>query len=178
MSFKNGIPCEPAGVKSTVRIWHENLEALVLSDRVPLSKLAPESHIHGGLRLEIAGRLVPSLGYWGPDDVCFDEWLTELSRVAIAMQNSGGRHIYDEGEQGQPAFVFQRDGDRAFFSIITSEISDGEGRPDWQNIEFSPTDFLDAYDIFRSLFFAEVRAASPTSADVWLKRFAQQQPAT
>jgi hypothetical protein len=125
-------------VNPTVRIWYENLAAMVVNDRKPLSDLAFDRHVHGGLRLEIGGRLVPYLGYWGPDDVCFGEWVNELWLAAKALRDPGGRHVYDEGEQGQPAFVFEREGDRGFFSIAASEISEEEAHPDWQHVEFSP----------------------------------------
>jgi hypothetical protein len=156
----------------TVRIWHENLAVMAVNDRKPLSALTPESHVHGGLRLEIAGRLVPCLGYWNPDDVCFAQWLEELRHAAEALRTPGGRYTFDEGEQGQPAFVFERDGERGFFTIAASEISDGEAHSDWQRIEFSPSDFGAAHDRFRESFFAELRAAAPGPSEVWLRRFA------
>jgi hypothetical protein len=157
-------------VNPSVRIWYENLAAIDVNDRKPLSDMALDDHVHGGLRLEIGGRLVPYLGYWGPDDVCFGEWVNVFWRAAHALGSTGGRHVYDEGEQGQPAFVFEREGDRGSFSIAASEISDGEAHPDWQRVEFSPTDFLAAHDDFRRSFFAELRAAAPAVADGWLAR--------
>jgi hypothetical protein len=160
--------------KPTVRIWHENLAAMAVNDRQPLFRLAADSHIHGGLRMEIAGRLVPYLGFWGPDDVCFDQWLGELWQVARAMGQPGGRHVFDEGEQGQPAFVFHRDGNRGFFTIAASGISDGPADADWQRVEFSPADFIAAHQRFRASFVAELRAAAPGAADAWLARFGQE----
>jgi hypothetical protein len=160
-----------SGGQPTVRIWHENLAAMAGNDRKPLSALTPEDHVHGGLRLEIAGRVAPCLGYWGPDDVCFGQWLEELWHAAEALSTPGGRHTFDEGEQGQPAFVFEREGDRGFFTIAASEISDGEADPDWQRVEFLPADFLAAHDNFRTSFCAELRGAAPAVAALWLGRF-------
>jgi len=158
----------------TVRIWYENLAAMALNDRHPLSTLDPLSHVHGGLRLEIAGRLVPYLGYWGPDDVCFSQWLAELWCAARALEQPGGRYTFDEGEQGQPAFVFERDGDRAHFTIADSAV-DGVGDPAWQRVEFSPADFLAAHERFRESFLATLRAAAPVAAEAWITRFDPQQ---
>jgi hypothetical protein len=162
-------------VEPTVRIWHENLAAIVGDAREPLSALTPESHIHGGLRLEIAGRLVPSLGYLGPDDVCFGQWLEELGRAAEALRTPGGRHIFDEGEQGQPAFVFEREGDRGLFTIAASEISGGKADSAWQRVEFSPADFLAAHSRFLASFRTVVRAAAPPAAELWLSGFDPEQ---
>jgi hypothetical protein len=159
----------------TVRIWHENLAAMAVNKRKPLSALRPGSHVHGGLRLEIGGRLVPCLGYWGPDDVCFGQWLEELWYAAEALRTPGARHTFDEGEQGQPAFVFEREGDRGYFTITTSESSDGGPHADWQRVEFSPSDFVAAHDRFRASFLAELRAAAPAVAEVWISWFAPQQ---
>ena len=158
----------------TVRVWCENLAAIAVNDRRPLSALAADSHVHGGLRLEFAGRLVPHLGYWGPDDVCFGQWLGELAQAAAAVGWPGGRHVFDEGEQGQPAFVFERDGDRGFFSIAASEFSGADGDPDWQRVEFSPAEFVAAVASLRASFASELRAASPAVAEAWLARFAAE----
>src|SRR5260370_23174940 len=103
----------------TVRIWHENLSTIRGDGtRLPLSHLKGGDHLHGGLRIELGGGLVPDLGHFGPDDVCFNTWLPELRAVLqIFRASSPGRHIFDEGEQGQPAFVFERSDDLAYFSI-------------------------------------------------------------
>jgi hypothetical protein len=158
----------------TVRIWHENLAAMAVDERRPLSELAADMHIHGGLRLEIAGSLVPYLGYWGSDDVCFGQWLDELRQAAAALAHRSGRHIFDEGEQGQPAFIFQRDGDRAFFTIAASEISDGLADAGWQRVDFNPDDFIAAYEQFVTSFCEELLAASPSGTKAWLTRFAPE----
>jgi hypothetical protein len=57
----------------SVKIFFENLAVAGSEDRLPLSSLDLDenSHIHGGLRFQIANRLVPHLGYFGPDDVSF-----------------------------------------------------------------------------------------------------------
>ena len=162
-----------ASNKPTVRMWCENLAAMDGKDRRPLSELTADSHVHGGLRLEFDGRLVPSLGYWGPDDVCFGEWLSELAHAEAAVSQVNGRHVFDEGEQGQPAFVFEREGDRGFFSIAASEFSGGEADPHWQRVEFSPADFVVAVSRLRESFATELRAAAPRAADEWIARLAR-----
>jgi hypothetical protein len=156
-------------------MWCENLAAMALNKRRPLSALTADSHVHGGLRLEIAGRLVPYLGYWGPDDVCFGQWLGELEQAARVLEQPGGRHVFDEGEQGQPAFVFEREGDRGFFSIAASEASDGGvADPDWYRVGFVPAEFVAAYTRLRESFVATLRQASPAAAEAWLARFARE----
>lgn len=130
-------------------------------------------HIHGGLRLEIAGRLVPHLGYWGANDVCFGQWLAELAQVSEAISSPGGRHVFDEGEQGQAAFVFERDGDRAFFTIADAEmweLKGGKSDPDWQRIEFCPFEFVSSYERFRESFLKELHEAAPQTSKEWLSR--------
>jgi hypothetical protein len=154
----------------SIRIWHENLAAMRVSERLPLSALTPDEHIHGGLRLQFGGRLVPHLGYFGPDDACFDTWLEELLSAAHAFESAtDARYVFDEGEQGQPAFVFERVGDRAYFSIADAEISGGEADPDWQRVEFSPHEFLVEHTRFRESVFATIRAAAPHIADQWIR---------
>jgi hypothetical protein len=158
---------------STVRIWHENLASMAINDRTPLSELTAKSHVHGGLRLEIAGRLVSHMGYFGRDDVCFAQWLVELDQVTKAFEHPGGRHVFDEGEQGQPAFVFERDDSRGYFTLAASELSGAEGDAEWQRVEFSPLDFIAAYGDFRSSFVAALKLAAPGVAETWLSHITQ-----
>ena len=144
---------------------------MCVNERQPLSALTPDEHIHGGLRIQFGERFVPNLGYFGPDDVCFSTWLEELSAAARAFESdTDARYVFDEGEQGQPAFVFERAGDQAYFSITKSEFSGGEADPDWQRIEFSPDDFFAEHTRFRESFFAAVRVAAPHVADQWIRR--------
>jgi hypothetical protein len=155
----------------SIRIWHENLAAMRVSERLPLSALTPDEHIHGGLRLQFGGRFVPYLGYFGPDDACFNTWLEELSSATHAFESAAdARYVFDEGEQGQPAFVFERVADQAYFGITDSEFSGGEADPDWQRVEFSPGEFLAEHTRFRESFFATVRAAAPHVADQWIRK--------
>jgi len=160
--------------RSTIRIWHENLRVTGSQHPVPLSSLTLDEHIHGGLRIEIYGRLVPHLGYFGPDDVCLGDWLSELGRVAEAFRSrSDERYIYDEGEQGQPAFLFERNGETALFSIVDAEFSGGKAEPDWQRVAFSPEEFLGAYEVCRKSFVTLLRNEAPHVADEWLRRHAR-----
>ncbi|MBC7806464.1 MAG: hypothetical protein H7145_09970 [Akkermansiaceae bacterium] len=160
----------------TVTLRFENLAVLEDGEegtkRVPLPSLREDSHIHGGFRLVIGGRVVPYMGYFGADDVCFGDWLTELDGVMEAFAaDEVATYVYDEGEQGQPAFVFEREGDVAFLSIADSKISDGEAHPDWQRAVFHYTDLRDEYAHFRADFADEVRRAAPATGEKWLKRF-------
>jgi hypothetical protein len=119
-------------VPTSIRIWHENLHVSRVrsgggADKLPLVSLSADDQIHGGLRIEIGGRLVPHLAFPDRDDVCFMAWLRELQCVTDAFVSSEtATYLYDEGEKGQPGFLFQRRGDRCFLSIVHSQISDGE----------------------------------------------------
>lgn len=116
-------------VPTSIRIWHENLHISRAcsgggADKLPLVSLSANDHIHGGLRIEIGGRLVPHLGFFDQDDACFMWWLRELQGVTDAFAASDtATYLYDEGEQGQPCFLFQRRGDQSFLSIVDSRIS-------------------------------------------------------
>ena len=156
---------------STIRIWHERLAAVGPDgERLPLSSLTPGAHVHGGLRLEIAGRRVPYMGYWGEDDVCFGQWLEELQHAVDALHLDDGRHVFDEGEQGQPAFVFERSGSKGCFSIAPSMLSDADGDPDWHRVEFSPPEFFSEFARMRSEFIAEILQEAPIHGAGWLAR--------
>ncbi len=157
----------------SLRLWFENVTITGEDGPLPLAQLSGEEHIHGGLRLEMGGRLVPDMGHWGPDDVCFNEWLVQLQTVArtFATADAGPvRHVYDDAEQGQPAFLFEREGERAYFSIIASKIGGGDADPDWQRVEFSPEEFIAEHRRFQQAFLAELRASVPPAVlEEWLE---------
>ena len=135
-----------------------------------LSKLDPDDHIHGGLYLEIDDRRVPQMGFWGPDDVCLNAWLEELWLIANAFQSpTAGRHVFDEGEQGQPAFIFERIDAQAFLTIADSQYSEGTANPDWQRVEFSAEEFLAGHLRFRESFFNTLKTEAPCAADQWIQ---------
>jgi hypothetical protein len=163
---------EPSQTK-TVRIWFEKLVTTRGGTELPLSELKRGDHLHGGLRLELGGRLVPNLGYFGPDDVCINTWLGELDAVARVFNASkSGKYVFDEGEQGQPAFVFERANNAAYFRIVEG-IGGGTADPDWQRVEFSPDDFLTEHQRFREAFLAAIRTAAPKGALKWIAQNAK-----
>lgn len=157
-------------MSSSIRIWFENLLASRHDGLHALNSLVEEDHIHGGLRIEIGGRLVPCLGYFGADDVCLDVWVGELSAAAKALESTNGKHSFDEGEQGQPAFVFEREGELAHFSIADSMISDGVGLPDWQRVPFQPDEFITAYESFRRALWRDIETKSVAEGLAWAIR--------
>src|SRR5690606_24049539 len=91
-------------------------------ERLPLSQLSESGgHIHGLLQIKVNGTVLPRLGFFGPDDVCFNEWVFTLRSALRELSDSTSTsYTYGEGEQGQPAFLFERDGDAAFLSIVAS----------------------------------------------------------
>src|SRR5690606_16552269 len=95
--------------------------------RLPLNQLSgKDGHVHGLLRMKIGGRALAYPGYSGPEDVCFNASVHQLKPAPQRLRASGrSSYTYDEGEQGQPAFLFEREGDIAYISIVASELSDG-----------------------------------------------------
>src|SRR5262249_39813612 len=145
-------------------ISFHNLAVLKTRDnrRYPLEMLALGNHIHGELRLQINGRNVPRMEYWSVDDVCFAQWIAQLTAICTAFRgNIQAVYIFDEGEQGQPAFKFARNGDTVMLSIVASEISGGHAHTDWQNIAFQYKEFVQAYELFKHEFLAEISRVAP-----------------
>src|SRR5437879_1289096 len=106
-------------------LWTYSLSDTGTTHRLPISKLSEGlGHVHGRLEITIDDRPLPFLGYCGPSDVCFNEWVHELVEASGTLQATDpGRYVYDEGEEGQPAFQFVRMGDSVFVSVIASELS-------------------------------------------------------
>ncbi len=75
---------------SLIYIQFDNLAAMGWvgydSERLPLHMLDPDCCIHGYLRIEIGGRLVPHMGFFGPDDVCFSNWAEEFDAITRTFE--------------------------------------------------------------------------------------------
>ncbi|MEC4982941.1 MAG: hypothetical protein SAJ37_15870 [Oscillatoria sp. PMC 1068.18] len=160
--------------KSSIKINFTDLATIKNgnSQRLLLSDLDMNSHIHGELIIKIKDRCVPRLGYWGKNDVCFSQWIQKLTNI---RQNFRGKinsvYVFDEGEQGQPAFLFERKGEMMYLSIVDSRLSDGKGEKNWQKVEFSYRDFVREYEGFCQQFFAEIEKAASQTAPLWVKKF-------
>jgi len=145
--------------------------------RLPVSSLPKDGkgHIHGRLEIIVAGRPLPYLGYFGPDDVCMNEWIKELSEAAAKLKSAdNSEHVYHDCEQGQPTFRFERCGNLVFISIITSEFSGAKGLPDWQMVECRLDGFLSAVSTFETQFRKLVLSESPVGGKLWLKSVMKQ----
>jgi hypothetical protein len=154
-----------------IKIYFENLAVLKGGSRkrLPLEKLDEESHIHGGLRIVIGGRRVPRMGFWNDDDVCLGYWLIELANLfRLFEEKEVSDYLYDEGEQGQPAFLFERREATVFFSITDSAFSGGSADPDWQKIPCLYSEFREQYENIRAEFIARIRAEAPQKSQSWL----------
>ena len=105
-------------------------------ERCPVSELIkPGAQLHGQLVISIGGRPLPGLGYFGPSDVCIGMWAHELSEaIRLLDAPDKTRYVFDEGEQGQPAYEFIRDGCSLWVSVIDSRLSDGLADPSWQRV--------------------------------------------
>jgi hypothetical protein len=153
----------------TIKLSFADLAVVRQNKRLPLRELSVDDHIHGELLIEVAGRRLPHLGYSGPNDVCITEWLGQLAAIRDAfVASTAGRYVFDEGEQGQPAFVFERHGDQAWVTISDAEFSGGVADPEWQHVEFATADLIAEEERFRRAFMAHLRAAAPTVAPEWI----------
>jgi hypothetical protein len=144
-------------------------------DRLPLALLSDENtHVHGLLRIAVGERVLPRLGYFGSDDVCFNEWVRELSEASgTLLASDPASHVYDEMEEGQPAFHFDRIGDQVFVSVRESIA--GEGDPTWERVPCRLDDFVDAASRFLVEFRQALLAqAGHDRAELWWDRFVRR----
>lgn len=111
--------------------------------KLPLTRLRQaHNHIHGALHVRLGDRLLPRLGFWGPNDVCVGDWLVELHSAIRQLDASPeATFVFDEGEQGQPLFKFRRSAAQLFLSVEDSILSDGPGDPDWKDVPCDYEDF-------------------------------------
>lgn len=117
-------------------------------ERWPLTALDDEeTHIHGELRWTIAGRRVPWMGFWGAEDVCLGEWWDGLN-AAMAALALGASYTLDTGEQGSPAFHFERSGSTVLLSLVAS-MGGGGPVPDWQQVPFAWDELVEGIRTFK-----------------------------
>ena len=119
--------------------------------------------------------MLPSLGFFEPDDVCFNTWVHELAVVSRAVTTSDpAAYVFDEGEQGQPAFHFERTGGEVFVSVRTSSISDGPGDPTWDRVPCALEDLVAAVSRFMIQFRESlITQAGSERAELWWRQFAE-----
>jgi len=138
------------------------------SRRAGLHELAePGAHIHGFLAIEINGRRLPHLDFF-PDDVCVGEWAFQL-RSALRALRSGddSKFVFDEGEQGQPAFVFEREGDLLLVSVAASDLGGGSADPDWHHVACPFVDFEAGVEEFLTTFRARLVYEAHAVGEAW-----------
>lgn len=139
------------------------------SVRLPLDALAHGAgHIHGLLKLEVSGRVLPHMGFFGPEDVCFNTWVEELSRVVAELgDKDAATYTFDEGEQGQPAFAFRRNGDLLYVSVTESQLSGASGDPSYQDVSCLWSEFAVAVSGFFASFRAAILEQCPGVGKTW-----------
>lgn len=142
--------------------FHEPIRSTYLS----------REHIHAYMRITIQGRALPYMGYFGEEDVCFNAWISVLVAMYGAMQPAGdGLYEFDEVEQGQPSYIFRRDGDSVLVSIVESKYSHAPGDSEWQDIPFSLQDLQDTLHQFRDDFLADIKKLAPGVYEKWRAAF-------
>lgn len=143
-----------------------------LDERLPLHRLAEgDEHVHGQLYIEVSGKALPHLGFFGSDDVCFNEWIFELKSAWMELRSSAhGRYSYDECEQGQPAFLFEREDSALLVSIVDSQCSGGRADPEWSRVRCEFSDFERSIDVFLSSFRLHLMQQAPDISEEWWSR--------
>ena len=145
------------------------------SVRLPLGDLTCSAgHIHGLLKLEISGRVLPHMGFFGTDDVCFNIWVEELSHLVLELGAAeAATYTFDEGEQGQPAFAFRRDGDLLYVSVVESQVSGADGDPSYQAVSCKWSEFRAAVSSFFTSFSTALLEQCPRVGQSWWASHAQ-----
>ena len=139
-------------------------------DELSLASLRTvDDHIHGRLVVVVDGTPVPHIGFFGPSDVCIGDWVHEMSearRVLASAEDSC--HVFDEGEQGQPAFRFRRVGDRIEVSIVDS-VSGAGGDPEWGTHSCTASDFDSGISSFVRQLATDLERSSPGIGRSWVE---------
>jgi hypothetical protein len=141
------------------------------AEKEPLSMLDNReyTHVHGELQLIINGKSAPRLGY--KDEVCIGHWIEGFADVVKAFKNKEKEYVAWGWEQGIPSFKFQKEGKKAYLSIIDNPGLDAKGEKDWQRIEFLVDDFYTAFATFKDNFLKVIENESPNVLRKWEQKF-------
>jgi hypothetical protein len=139
------------------------------SIRLPVSALASGGeHVHGELIIGLGGRRLPHLGFFGDDDVCFNTWLQELLSIKRALSAAEeSTYVFDEGEQGQPAFEFSREGELLFTSVVASALSGAGADLSYQRVCCMWADFAAAVCSFKEELRSTVEREAGSHGESW-----------
>jgi hypothetical protein len=155
-------------------VTFEQLHTFENGRQLPLAKVDTQyrTHIHGALHITVGARELPYLGYFGASDVCIGMWIDELVAATRAVsQHDPAEHLFDEGEQGQPAFLFRREGGQIYVSVVDSALSDTPGDSEWQRVACTVEEFTTGIDLFlQNLRSTLEKEMKPAAFDHWWKR--------
>jgi len=105
-------------------------------------------------------------------------WARELRQAVESLDaQEHARYVFDEGEQGQPAYEFVREASTLWVSVVASEVSDGEADPSWQRVPCDYAEFREAVLGFLSRLQELLRAAYGVSVGEWWRKWVGR-PAT
>ncbi|MCP3881769.1 MAG: hypothetical protein GY701_25780 [Sulfitobacter sp.] len=150
-------------------LWTYGIERAGGAERKSLAALAGAGeHVHGSLEILVQGRPLPALGYFGPDDVCFNEWARELVHFRTALTTSGvSTYVYDEGEQGQPSYHFTKVGHEVLVSVRDG-MGGGQADPDWCDVSCQLADMTTAVEDFSQSLRSVVVSAAGERGQEWV----------
>jgi hypothetical protein len=162
----------PHNQAMSVSIYFDRLFTYTAEDteaRLPLSQLSEGcGHVHGELAICIAQKPLPSLGYFGADDVCLNTWTQELCTIEEALSDKEQAvYIFDEGEQGQPAYEFRRETDVLFVSVVDSLVSGADGDPSYQQVSCLWSDFRSCVHRYKDQLKRTLESEAPEVAAEW-----------
>lgn len=104
-----------------------------------------DGHVHARLTLRVAGRPLPGLGFFGPDDVCLDHWLAAFCELRETFEGRASAEcVIDDHEQGSPEYRFRREGARVFVSVIPYGSSQPD--PGFHDVECLTADLFTEID--------------------------------
>lgn len=147
--------------------------------RWPLDRLTyDDNHIHGLLEITIAGRALPSMSYFEDGEVCINEWVDVLlaARRDLSVADVAS-YVYDDAEQGQPGYRFDRKVDTLNVSVIEGVRGGGRADPSFQRVACRWADFVREVDAFLTGLHASVLSAAPVEGTAWwAERSADNEP--
>lgn len=158
-------------------LWISEYRADGQTERRPLPELTGAgADIHGRLEIRVRGHLLPALGFFGPDDVCLNEWTRELVQLCDVLSAADGTtHVYDEGEQGQPSYHFSRVGDEVVVSVREGS-GGGLADPAWSGVVCLLTDLTTAVAAFTQRLESLLVSAAQHRGNEWLASVTADRP--
>ncbi|MFS0558086.1 hypothetical protein [Brevibacillus sp. 179-C9.3 HS] len=152
-------------------LWTANIKNPRVRQPVSSFDMTENIYIRVRLVVEMSGKTMPGMGYFGEDDVDIFEWLNILQMVKNELVYDKNKTFnYQVPEQGEPIYQFSREDKWLYSSIVASAVTGAKANPYWKRVPCLFAEFIEELDLILGKLYRLLKTESPKYADdIWRK---------